>query len=211
MANKKTTTATATVAEEVKGEIVDAEKEQLKAKLAEQEEQMAKLMAQMEMMSSMFAASKGAVATEEPRRNITFMSLVKGGMNIRGTRIYHFNNQFETKTFPETEARIIVNNMPRTVQSGMVYITDKKFREDNNLEEYYTNIITPTIFKELFSKPVNEFMFIYNSGCDEQKAIIEDMVADRMFNGESIDANILSQLGKACGKNFLEIEPLDAE
>ena len=43
----------------------------------------------------------------------------------------------------------------------------------------------------------------------EEKKIILDMVVSRRLNGEKIDANIVVELGKLCGKNFMDYEPLE--
>ena len=54
-------------------------------------------------------------------------------------------------------------------------------------------------------------MEIYNNACNEQKKIILDMVVDKKLNGEDVDANIVAQLSKACGKDLINIDALDEE
>ena len=67
--------------------VVDAEKEELRRQVAEQQKQMQELMAQMKLMAEM-VSNKGN-ATEKPineKRNITFINIVNGGMNLKRTR-----------------------------------------------------------------------------------------------------------------------------
>ena len=50
-----------------------------------------------------------------------------------------------------------------------------------------------------------------DNACNEQKKIILDMVVDKKLNGEDVDANIVAQLSKACGKDLINIDALDEE
>lgn len=189
---------------------VDEEKEALKRQVEEQRKQMEELMAQMKLMADM--VSNKTPVVEKPvneKKNITFVNMVKGGMNIKGTRYYHMKNQFETKVLPETEARVVLNNMPNAIQSGLLYITDKEFVVENGLEDYYDGLINDKTLKTLLEKRCDEVVEIYNNANPEQKKIILDMVVARKLNGERIDANIVVELGELCGKDLQSIERLE--
>ena len=183
---------------------VDAEKEELRRQVAEQQKQMEELMAEM-------VSNKGN-ATERPaneKRNITFINMVNGGMNLKGTRYYHIDKQFGTKVVTDSEARVILSNMPNAIQSGLVYINDDNFIKENGLEDYYNGLINDKTLKTLLDKDCDEVVEVYNGANSEQKKIILDMVVSRRLNGEKIDANIVVELGKLCGKNFMDYEPLE--
>ena len=60
----------------------------------------------------------------------------------------------------------------------------------------------------MFNKPANQFMAEYNACSEGQKKIIIDMVVTKKMNGENIDANILVELGKNCGRDLMNIELL---
>ena len=189
---------------------VDAEKEELRKQVAEQQKQMEELMAQMKLMAEM-VSNKGNVV-EKPvneRRNITFINMVNGGMNLKGTRYYHIDKQFGTKVVTDSEARVILSNMPNAIQSGLVYINDANFIKENGLEDYYNGLINDKTLKTLLDKDCDEVVEVYNGANSEQKKIILDMVVSRRLNGEKIDANIVVELGKLCGKNFMDYEPLE--
>ena len=176
---------------------VDAEKEELRKQVAEQQKQMEELMAQMKLMAEM-VSNKGNT-TERPaneRRNITFINMVNGGMNLKGTRYYHIDKQFGSKVVTDSEARVILNNMPNTIQSGLVYINDIDFIKENGLEDYYNGLINDKTLKTLLDKDCDEVVEVYNSANSEQKKIILDMVVSRRLNGEKIDANTVIELGK---------------
>ena len=190
--------------------VVDAEKEELRRQVAEQQKQMQELMAQMKLMAEM-VSNKGNT-TERPineKRNITFINMVNGGMNLKGTRYYHIDKQFGTKVVTDSEARVILSNMPNAIQSGLVYINDVNFIKENGLEDYYNGLINDKTLRTLLDKDCDEVVEVYNGANSEQKKIILDMVVSRRLNGEKIDANIVVELGELCGKNFMDYEPLE--
>ena len=99
-------------------------------------------MAQMKLMAEM-VSNKGSVTEKvsTEKRNITFVNMVNGGMNLKGTRYYHIEKQFGTKVVTDSEARVILGNMPNAIQSGLVYIKDIDFIRENGLEDYYDGLI----------------------------------------------------------------------
>lgn len=177
----------------------------LKAKIAEQEQQMVELMAQMKLMMQ---AQVGNVSVEtNPRKTVKFISLVQGGLSLKGNRMYHIDKQFGYKMIPEGEATAIVANMPNTIANGLVYIADKDFVTKNELDGVYEEILSDKQLKELLQKNANDVCEVYKQASDAQKQIIVDMVSNRKLNGLPIDANIVVEVGKLCGKDLMSIEP----
>ena len=76
------------------------ENEALKAKIAEQEQQMADLMAQIKVMMQAQAATNPVNLEEKATRGIKFISLVPGGLTLKGNRMYHIDKQFGYKMIP---------------------------------------------------------------------------------------------------------------
>lgn len=180
----------------------------LKAKIAEQERRMADMMAQMEaMMSKTAVATQPVVAIPTKSRNIKFINMTTGGLSLKGNRFYHMDKQFDSKMIPESEARAIVSNMPNAVTNGMVYIADADFVREMELDGMYEDMLSDKQLKALLGMNANEVCDIYSTASDAQKQIIVDMVADRKMNGMPVDANIVVQLGKLCGKDLIGIEP----
>lgn len=191
----------------VSSDAVADENAALKAKIAEQEQQMADMMAQLKVMMQAQAASNPAVVEEKSAKSIKFISLVPGGLNLKGNRMYHIDKQFAYKLIPEAEARAIVTNMPNTIANGMVYIADKEFVTKCDLDGVYEEILSDKQLKELLSRNAGDIIEIFKNAGPAQKQIIVDMVSNKRLNGEYVDANIVVELSKACGKNLMEIEP----
>ena len=187
------------------------ENEALKAKIAEQEQQMADLMAQIKVMMQAQAATNPVNIEEKAARGIKFISLVPGGLTLKGNRMYHIDKQFGYKMIPESEARAILSNMPNTVASGMVYIADKEFVNKNDLSGVYEEILSDKQLKELLQQNANDVCEIYKQASMAQREIIVDMVINRKLNGLPIDANIVVEIGKLCGKDLMSITPEEEE
>ena len=207
-ATSKTTTKKATAPTTP---VVDTEKEQLKAQLAEQQKRMEEMMAQMQVL--MQAQSNSTTSTKPVKSNkqIVFINMTSGGLNLKGTRMYHIDNQFGTKSVQESEARVIVANMPNTIAEGYVYIPDNEFLESCNMGGVYDGMLNDEQMKTLLNQDANYVCDVFENATDSQKRIIIDMVSDRQLNGNPVDANILVRLGKLCGVDFLNIEPLEEE
>ena len=189
--------------------VVDTEKEQLKAQLAEQQRRMEEMMAQIQVL--MQAQSNSTMPTKPVNTNkqIVFINMTSGGLNLKGTRMYHIDNQFGTKSVQESEARVIVANMPNTIAEGYVYIPDNEFLESCNMGGVYDGMLNDEQMKTLLNQDANYVCDVFENATDSQKRIIIDMVSDRQLNGNPVDANILVRLGKLAGVDFLDIEPLD--
>lgn len=189
--------------------VVDTEKEQLKVQLAEQQKRMEEMMAQMQVLMQ---AQSNAVTPIKPvnsNKQIVFINMTSGGLNLKGTRMYHIDNQFGTKSVQESEARVIVANMPNTIANGYVYIPDNEFLESCNMGGVYDGMLNDEQMKTLLNQDANYVCDVFENATDSQKRIIIDMVSDRQLNGRPVDANILVRLGKLTGVDFLDIEPLD--
>ena len=187
--------------------VVD-ETAELKAKLAAQEKQMAEMMAKMqEMMNAQMATPMSVIADNKQTRSIKFINLASGGLTLKGNRFYHMDKQFDSRMIPESEARAIVNNMPNTMVSGVVYIADADFVREVELDGAYAEMLSDEQVKSLLHKSAAEVCDIYRNASDTQKRIIVDMVSDRRLEGLPVDANIVVELGKLCGKDLMGIEP----
>ena len=207
--NQAVDVSASTITDKIAAEVVD-ETAELKAKLAAQENQMAEMMAKMqEMMNAQMSVAAPVVADNKPTRSIKFINLASGGLTLKGNRFYHMDKQFDSRMIPESEARAIVNNMPNTMVSGVVYIADADFVREVELDGTYADMLSDAQIKALLHKSAAEVCEIYRNASDTQKRIIVDMVSDRRLEGLPVDANIVVELGKLCGKDLMGIEPED--
>ena len=191
--------------------VVDTEKEQLKAQLAEQQKRMEEMMAQMQALMQAQRNSTMPTKSVNSNKQIVFINMTSGGLNLKGTRMYHIDNQFGAKSVQESEARVIVANMPNTIAEGYVYIPDNEFLESCNMGGVYDGMLNDEQMKTLLNQDANYVCDVFENATDSQKRIIIDMVSDRQLNGNPVDANILVRLGNLAGVDFLDIEPLEEE
>ena len=200
---KKTTTTTSTT-----------EKPETDSRIAEQANEIAELKAQIALLMNMQKASTQTDTVEsapKKKKNVTIINLFAGGLTVKGNSYYHFDKQFDKRAFSEAEATAIVNNMPNAAREGIFYITDAQFVEDNDLSDAYENMIDDVKMKTILSLDANSVLVLYKNASEAQKAIIENMIVNGRLNGEALDANVLVELGKITGKNYMEIETMDKE
>lgn len=178
-----------------------SENELLKAQIAE-------MKAQMEMMAKMMSMQKQTESQPEAKseRMVTFVNLTNGVAVLRGNQNWTLDGQYSSRAFLEREARIIVNNMPNMIRSGMVYITDAQFVRDNDLSDAYLNMLSDEEMKTLLSKDAKYVVDVYKNVADGQKQIIVDMIIEQRKSGVKIDSNILVELGELCGKDLVHID-----
>ena len=172
---------------------------------------MEEMMAQMQVLMQAQSNSTTSTKPVNSNKQIVFINMTSGGLNLKGTRMYHIDNQFGTKSVQESEARVIVANMPNTIAEGYVYIPDNEFLESCNMGGVYDGMLNDEQMKTLLNQDANYVCDVFENATDSQKRIIIDMVSDRQLNGKPVDANILVRLGKLCGVDFLNIEPLEEE
>lgn len=192
---------------------IDEEKEILKEKVSVQQKEIEDLKMRMELLMKAIVDKESS--ENKPQKNnkktIKFINMTTGGFTIRGTRFYHLDKQFDYQVFSESEARIIVNNMPNSIADGQLYIADHEFVEECELDYIYENLIDDKTLKNLLTRSSEDICEIYKNASDPQKKIIINMVIEKQINEEKIDANILVDLGELCGIDFMKIEPLEKE
>lgn len=177
-----------------------SENEVLKAQIAE-------MKAQMELMAQMMAnKSNEPVHSIKNDRMITFVNLTNGTAILKGNQNWVLEGQYASRSFLEREARIIVNNMPNMIRSGMVYITDSQFVQDNDLADVYMNMLSDTDLKNLLAEDASYVIDMYKNVSDGQKQIIIDMILEKRRAGEKVDGNILTELSELCGKDLIHVE-----
>lgn len=189
--------------------VVDKEREKLEAVIHEQELKMKELQDKLDLLVS--ASINSMPKEKKDKKNIKIINLTTGGFTLKGSRLYHLEKQFDYRLFSENEAKIIVNNMPQSISNGFIYIADSDFVQECELEDVYDSLLSDEQLKNLLNKSYSDVCEIYKNASDHQKKIIIDMIVDKKLNDQKIDANILMELGRICGKDLLDIEPLNEE
>lgn len=201
---------------EVKVEVEDVKstkvvKDDKDERLAIQAEQIANLQAQLEVLMKAQANTQATIveAPKTKRKMIKIISLVSGTLVLQGSRVITLDKQFDSVTVTDNEARLIISNMPNSARDGIFYIADADFVEENNLEDAYLTILDDKQLKTLLSKNAKDVLEIYQNAPDAQKRIIDDMIKDGRLMGVQIDANILMEIGKINGMDYLGMEKIE--
>jgi len=211
--NKKSTTnakvkETATPVEEVKeAKVEEIEKQQVKEESENEilKKQIEDMKAQMAYLMGQMSTEKAKAPTKE--RNIPFINMVPGTLVLKGTQVWKIEGQFMQRSFSEREARVIVNNMHNAITSGVVYIADAQFIEDNDLTEVYHCILSNEQLKTLFQNKSEYIIELYKNAPELQQEIIIKMIMDKKLTGQPVDGNVLVELSKLSGKDLVGIEP----
>ena len=189
---------------------VEPQVDNTKEENAALKQELADLKAQMQMlMSSMSAPATPAPKKEQ--RMIRIVNMCHGSVVLKGSTIWKIDGQFNYQDFLETEASIIVANMPNMVRSGGIYIADEQFREEHNLTDVYRYLLSDEQMKNLLNSDPNYVIEAYKGTNDNQKQIIIDMICDKLDNGENVDGNVLITLSKLSGKDLLEYQNAEEE
>lgn len=212
--NIKKTAATTTSTPVAKKEEVKEVNDNLSQENELLKKQMEAMQAQMELLVKQVSMNTNTTNTtnQKPERNIEFINMVPGTLVLRGSQIWKIEGQFNSRSFLEREARIIVNNMQNTIRSGYVYIADYDFIQENELTEVYDIMLSDQQLKDLLNKNFKEVVEIYKTVPKAQQDIIVRMIKERKEAGVQIDANILIQIGELCGQDLLRgVEYEDGE
>lgn len=207
--NNETNSEVKTVSKDV--ESTKDVKDDKDERLAIQAEQIANLQAQLEVLMKAQANTQATVI-ETPRakrKMVKIISLVSGTLVLQGSRVITLDKQFDSVTVTDNEARLIISNMPNSARDGIFYIADADFVEENNLEDAYLTILDDKQLKTLLSKNAKDVLEIYQNAPDAQKRIIDDMIKDGRLMGSQIDANILMEIGKINGMDYLGMEKIE--
>lgn len=210
MAYKK---SDSTTEKEKENEVLETQQVQAQETVTISKSEFDQMKAQMETLMQMMAM--GSIGNKQPSKKeekyITFVNMTKGKFVLKGSSYYTIDEQFGTRRFIEREARMIVNNMPKSIRDGKVYILDADFVKDCELEDVYVDLLSDKQMKELLTKKPSYVVEVYKNANKAQKQIIVDMIENKKLNGEDVDANILLQIGELSGKNLIEITPIENE
>ena len=202
-----------TTEKEKENEVLKTQQAQAQETVTISKSEFDQMKAQMETLMQMMAMGSigNKQSSKKEEKYITFVNMTKGKFVLKGSSYYTIDEQFGTRRFIEREARMIVNNMPKSIRDGKIYILDADFVKDCELEDVYADLLSDKQMKELLTKKPSYVVEVYKNANKAQKQIIVDMIENKKLNGEDVDANILLQIGELSGKNLIEITPIENE
>lgn len=167
----------------------------------------AELLKQIEELKKQVAEQKTVNAQTDTfsEKMIKFISLVSGSVMLKGsnTKPYEIEGQYNSRSFTESEARVIVSQMGGYMRKGFVFIDDPVFVREVGLSDAYRTMLTPEQLKTIFNKKPETIISIFENASDGQRQIILDMVRTKLSNKETVDGNVLLALSNLSGKDLL--------
>ena len=149
------------------------------------------------------------IKEQKAKRSIKFINLCNGSIVLKGNRFWTIDGQFNSRAIPEADARVIISTMPNLITSGMICVPDKDFLAEYDIDDSYEGVLNDKALKTLLSKNTDDIVEIYKNASDEQKNIIVDMISERRLHNQRVDANVLVEIGKLCGRDLSQIEPME--
>lgn len=204
---KDTTASTSTKTASTKKEnaVVDTQTQLLK----ELQEQLAKLQAENEALKQQ-KEEKGVEDELTSDTDIEVISQTVGRLILStegygmGT-VYNFEAFGEIKDIPFGDLKDIVKNNGDFAREGLFYIANEQAVKKLRLNRFYENLIDDKTFQNLFVMDAKTVIELYKTASKLQQEQIVSLIEDRIEKKLDVDGNILIQIGKLCGKDFLSI------
>ena len=197
---KKTDTASKTT---TKTKAVDDTQEQIKAL----QEQLAQLMAENKALKEKeVEVSEDEEITADT--DIMVISQTVGSLAIStegngiGT-VYNFEHFGEAQDIPVGDLRDIVKNKPNFAKEGVYYICNPQAVKKLRLNHQYENLIDKNTFANILDMDSKTVVALYQSAPKLQQEQIVGLIEEKIEKKQDVDGNILIQIGRLCGKDFL--------
>lgn len=178
---------------------------ELQAENAKMREQMEQLMKMIEQNNSTQSTVSEVVTDDD---TVTVISLVPHKLNLctewGGGVVYTFNQMYEAQEIDFGDLKAIVRTNKDMVQNGRFYIADEKAVSKLRLKTYYNRILTPENLQKLLTLQPEKAVEMYSLAPQGQQGTVIEMIEAKLEKGETVDANILQQLGKLSGKELLK-------
>lgn len=122
--------------------------------------------------------------------------------NGMGT-VYRFEKFGDVQDIPFSDLKEIVKNKPSFAKEGLYYISNKEAVKKLRLVKDYEHIVDNKIFEHILDEQPDTVIKAYKNAPKLQQEQIISMIEERLANDKSVDGNILINIGKLSGKNFL--------
>ena len=100
----------------------------------------------------------------------------------------------------------IVKNKPSFAKEGLFYISNKEAVKKLRLTKEYEHIVNSDIFAHLLDEKSDVIIKAYENAPNLQKEQIVSMIDERLARNQEVDGNVLVEIGKLCGKDFLRVD-----
>lgn len=172
------------------------------------QEQLAKLQAENEALKAEPISANTDEEEITSDTDITVVSQVVGTLTIStegngiGT-VYNFEHFGEAQDIPFGDLRDIVKNKPNFAKEGVYYICNPQAVKKLRLDHQYENLIDKNTFANILDMDSKTVVALYQSAPKLQQEQIVGLIEEKIEKKQDIDGNILIQIGRLCGKDFL--------
>lgn len=143
---------------------------------------------------------------------ITIISQCLGELNLIFGDIKSPNNDHITlsnfgdvEVISFAELKDIVKYNKSFIEKGYFYIVDELAVKQLRLERYYNRLLSVEDMSNLFNNDAKSIIELYKLASDGQKETIIDIISNKILAKEKLDANVLVELGKLSGKDFMKM------
>ena len=157
-----------------------------------------------ELKSQIALLMKNATSTQQvqenlndPDRDILVVSLTRGVLNLStkghgNGEVYKFKDFGDDQTIPYGDLKDVIRNNKSFTVNGNYYICDETVIEKQRLKKAYEQIVSKEQFESLFTEQRDKFLRIFDKMMSAQQLIFSEILADKLVDGEDIDANIIN-------------------
>ena len=204
MANTKTTTSKSTASKKQEDKIAKLEKQ-----IAEQQNQISQLIEALQ--GNVNVSQNNNVRSDDlgADEEILVVSLTPNKLNLvgdGGVVLFSFDNMYEEQYIDYASLKEIVRLNRVMAKNGRFYIMDERAVNKLRLKNDYKSVLSPEQLKKLLVSNTDNALDLYKLANDSQKRTIIEMVKQFIFNGKTIDYNLLHGLEEASGVNLSDVE-----
>ena len=145
--------------------------------------------------------------------DIEVISQCDGELNLRLGRIgdndkdvYTFKEFGEVQAIPFGDLKEIVKFNKSFAENGVFYVNDEKAVKQLKLEKYYKRLINVKDMEGIFKKEPKDFVETFKLASKGQQNTIVQLIMNKLYDKQEIDANILIEIGTICGKDLLKVQ-----
>lgn len=205
MANTKTTTSKTNTSKTKEDKIAKLEKQ-----VTEQQNQIKELMNALQMTMQVktdtTVVNNNDIGADE---EILVVSLTPNKLNLvgdGGVVLFSFDKMYEEQYIDYSSLKEIVRINRAMAKNGRYYIMDERAVNKLRLKNDYKSVLSPEQLKKLLTDKTDNALELYKLANDSQKHTIIEMVKQLIFNGKSIDYNLLHGLEEVSGINLSDVE-----
>ena len=170
-----------------------------------------------ELKSQIALLMKNATSTQQfqenlndPDRDILVVSLTRGVLNLStkghgNGEVYKFKDFGDDQTIPYGDLKDVIRNNKSFTVNGNYYICDETVIEKQRLKKAYEQIVSKEQFESLFTEQRDKFLRIFDKMMPAQQLIFSEILADKLVDGEDIDANIINAVADKTNKDIYGI------